>query len=680
MKKYLFLSVISIFALSLSLFSQWELCNNGIEGGSIMDISISNNKIFIITHRAGVFVSDNNAENWKEIVQEIPNKEGYAVLANDSCLFTSYYGVGLIISRDEGKTWSVEHQGLNSKYIWCLHQYGKRIYAGTDNGLYLTSDNGRNWSKLTESINTGSVYSIAVSEDNIYLGCYNGVFISYDSGKNWNVSPAIFNGKYILSIANKDDIIIAGYMGKGLFISTDKGDTWQLHDNGLKNQSCNALLFKGDSILAGTDSGIYFSIDSGKTWSLFGLDNNWIDCFAFDNTNILVGSVYRGFYLSNDLGNTWLKKNKGIINFGVNCFTSLDNTLISGSYGSGVFMTTDYGNNWNMKSINLSKSGVNSIKANGNNIFVSTSDNGFLLSTDLGETWIKKNNTLPDTNLRCIENIGNLLFIGTLRTGIFFSSDLGDTWEPRNIGLMSMGITISDIKAVKNKIYATSNNGLFVSYDFGNSWTPLSNKAISTIDVYEDTLIAGTYFGSILKSTDGGQNWQTKLDFSDFSTINSIKRKGNILFAATYDYGIYYSSDSGENWIPVSNDIEVKYFSDVYFLGDYVFICGSGVYRALLKDFETNSVEFQKMDFVDININPNPASDFIEIAAMNIEMEETDASIKIFNSLGMLVKKQAIANNSRNTRIDISELNVGVYYCVYNGNKTRVSKNFVIVR
>ena len=66
--------------------------------------------------------------------------------------------------------------------------------------------------------------------------------------------------------------------------------------------------------------------------------------------------------------------------------------------------------------------------------------------------------------------------------------------------------------------------------------------------------------------------------------------------------------------------------------------------------------------FENLNVFPNPANDILNI---NLQSEqELNTSIKIYNSLGVLVKKGAADFNSRNFNysIDVANLNSGLYF------------------
>lgn len=70
-----------------------------------------------------------------------------------------------------------------------------------------------------------------------------------------------------------------------------------------------------------------------------------------------------------------------------------------------------------------------------------------------------------------------------------------------------------------------------------------------------------------------------------------------------------------------------------------------------------------------VNIYPNPTSDFI-----NIESQNTIQDITVYNSVGQLIKRIQ-ANNLNNTRVNVSDLQNGIYYLRFlTSNKVMTTK------
>lgn len=94
-------------------------------------------------------------------------------------------------------------------------------------------------------------------------------------------------------------------------------------------------------------------------------------------------------------------------------------------------------------------------------------------------------------------------------------------------------------------------NKIIYSTDKGVNWyeakTFPSSKLISSLDAYENTIIAGTV-DSVFVSTNYGENWQyVELP----SYVTGFKRRTSGIYAAT-NKGLYKSTNSGLNWTTVN--------------------------------------------------------------------------------------------------------------------------------
>ncbi len=165
------------------------------------------------------------------------------------------------------------------------------------------------------------------------------------------------------------------------------------------------------------------------------------------------------------------------------------------------------------------------------------------------------------------------LYAGTDR-GVYRSDDAGVTWSAANAGLPAFRVeTIAIDPTSPSTLYAgtlTPNGvqsvGIFKSTDGAESWTAINDglidpiTGISPLDVWSlaidprnpKTILAGSRFSEIFKSTDGGETWRFKtlggynvgLETSafQFDPANSFQ----VLAASTQ--GLLRSIDGGETW------------------------------------------------------------------------------------------------------------------------------------
>lgn len=237
-------------------------------------------------------------------------------------------------------------------------------YAGfAGGGIFKTEDGGQTWHQASDTaFHSSSCGAITVAASNtnvLYAGMGevemrgnisfgDGVYKSIDAGKTWKhlgLKESYAIGEIAVHPKNENIVYVAamGHVWKpnkerGLYKSVDGGETWSLILKGI-NDSVGCVDVKidphnADVIYAslwkagrtpyslnagGAGSGLYKSIDAGKTWKLIsenpglpkGLNGKINVTLSYQNKNHLWASVeninHPGIYKSEDGGDTWTK-------------------------------------------------------------------------------------------------------------------------------------------------------------------------------------------------------------------------------------------------------------------------------------------------------------------------------------------------------------------------------------
>jgi hypothetical protein len=134
------------------------------------------------------------------------------------------------------------------------------LYAGgVGGGLWKSTTSGTSWEKVTPS-NQDNLPVVSICQDNtgaIYIGTGEGVFTPTEAGANANQNGA------------------PGFLGSGIWKSTDAGLTWNklssTNPTGStsiwRNVSALAVNKEGNRIFAGNMQSVYYSDDGGTTWT-----------------------------------------------------------------------------------------------------------------------------------------------------------------------------------------------------------------------------------------------------------------------------------------------------------------------------------------------------------------------------------------------------------------------------
>ena len=152
------------------------------------------------------------------------------------------------------------------------------IYTGADDGLiHITKDGGKNWVDITPDMQEGLINSIEVSPHDPAT-----VYIAFNRYKFDDFRP------YILK-------------------SIDYGNTWTVHNSGIEENSFVRVVredkVKEGLLYAGTERGIYLSVDGGSNWSKWqrNLPIVPITDLVVHQNDLVVSTQGRGFWIFDDL-------------------------------------------------------------------------------------------------------------------------------------------------------------------------------------------------------------------------------------------------------------------------------------------------------------------------------------------------------------------------------------------
>ena len=156
----------------------------------------------------------------------------------------------------------------------------KCCYAARQSGLWVSQDAGSTWYSAFDSLVVPmplSSTAVAVSPDQtLFVGVHGGILTSTDGGATWIMSalptPSPFITTIVISPNYKEDgVVLAGSMEDGVFVSEDHGKNWNAWNFGLLDQNIFCIVLSSGFIhdkrvYVGTESGIYYSKNRGRSW------------------------------------------------------------------------------------------------------------------------------------------------------------------------------------------------------------------------------------------------------------------------------------------------------------------------------------------------------------------------------------------------------------------------------
>jgi photosystem II stability/assembly factor-like uncharacterized protein len=257
--------------------------------------------------------------------------------------------------------------------------------------VYYSTNAGKSWIPYSAGIPTdATVSSFAVKENTLYASTdLHGIYSNVQGVTQWQrVDKDLPEGTDINDMAILGETFLAATFNKGILISKNRGVNWSSATLNVTQVPVRALFVKDEIIFAGTDHGIYKSIDKGDTWH----------------------QIYKGVQ--------------------VNGFTQLNGNVYA-ALSKGALISKDSGQTW--KNIYESHA-LHDISTDGQSIFAMTLGEGLLKTADDGVTWQNVNEGLGKLYTFEVKQFDNTLFAAQWQ-GIYASQNGGKTWQMIKHGL-----------------------------------------------------------------------------------------------------------------------------------------------------------------------------------------------------------------------------------------------------
>ncbi len=546
----------------------WHTKNNGTTFSPIMDNSMTQN--------IGDFAID-----WK-------SNSIYVGTGESNSSRSSYPGIGILKSNDNGSTWSniglrdshhisrvlVNPNNENHIVVAVIgHLYTKNIQRG----IFTSFDNGKTWKKsLFINDHTGAI-DLVVDPENFDIqyaafwererkawnfigsGDNSGIYKSIDGGKNWElittkgsgfptgdgvgrIGLSIFNSSIIYAVLDNQFRRPADQKKTKLsrldFKDMSKSDFLKLEDKELK-----AFISQNNFPKENDLENIKTRIQKDELYP------NDIYKFLTDANAELFDSAVIGaeVYKSVDAGKTWKKMNEDYLDgvyssygyyFGRIHVSPVDSEQIY-IYGVPLLKSNDSGKTFS--DIGASNVHVDHhdlwINPNDNNHLVLGNDGGVNISYDQGDNWIKLNQP---------------------SVGQFYSINV-DNLEPYNVygGLQDNGVWMASNNSVESPYWYESGH---------NNWTKIMGGDGMQIQIDKrnnNIVYTGLQFGNYYRldlENESRKNikprhklGQSPLRFNWQTPILISKHNQDIIYFGSNK--LHRSLDKGNNWDEISDDL-----------------------------------------------------------------------------------------------------------------------------
>lgn len=413
----------------------------------------------------------------------------------------------------------------------------------------------------------------------VIAGSHNGLlFTSSNGGASWANVP--FGGQLtgVLHALEVDPrsagTWYAGMEGdhpwtSGIYKTVDSGRTWKLLPGTSGKAVWSLALWPGnqDVIAAGTGDGIYQSVDAGGTWTRISPPENQdmrpVVSLAFDpaHRDVLYAGTTHLPWRTTDGGKSWESIHAGMIDdsdvFSIQVDTHQPESVYA-SACSGLYQSSDNASHWTK--LPTPKGAFRTWfvaldPRHEGSVFAGTTE-GLLHSEDGGKIW-RIVSTEAVRSVAFDPSVAGRLFFASTTAGMMVSTDGGRTLHDSNYGFTNRSFTmLSGAHGVlyANSVFDPGSNGVYRTDNLGLRWQRAGAQGhdIRLLSAAPDQP-AAVYAASVhglMKSADGGKTWTEKQAAPPGGRITAILAlEHETLLAATAD-GVYRSTNGG-NWAPV---------------------------------------------------------------------------------------------------------------------------------
>lgn len=120
---------------------------------------------------AGVFSSDDEGRHWTARNTTLPlGGEVYALVSNGAAVFASFFREGVYVSEDNGENWLPVNGLPNNMRVDAFASFDKYVFAGSTQGIFMTADNGKSWERIDPVGDSLTILSLVTDGTYLYAG------------------------------------------------------------------------------------------------------------------------------------------------------------------------------------------------------------------------------------------------------------------------------------------------------------------------------------------------------------------------------------------------------------------------------------------------------------------------------------------------------------------------------
>lgn len=586
-------------------FSQWSALQTPPTTNKIIGLAGDNSGQHLLAYGDDGFilVSSNGGKDWRLIKSGLTVSLNTAVFNETTRQWRIAGQAGSIIESDaDGNDLTNTPFPSSKTIIKLLPTEAGDIAIGEDGLLAFQKKNSLDWQLLEHPLDESFTDIIAANSNRYIVSTINGKIILLDmTSQKIEIIDTGYTG-YIskLLFDQQHQTLIATTANGDILLSDDGGTLWAPVATGKPYLSALAASKNGAYLFAAGDDGcVLLSDNGGRTWRRLTLPTtaNLEGIVNTQSTQWVAYGEHGALFASDDNGENWIAINRPVNDF-IHQLTQ-DN---SGTwYGAGVkglvIESRNHGSSWTLTEARTQESdyflsiitdgqsgnliaagppgtilfkqpnqtqwlqplGLNDASqgyfhqliTNNKGVIVAVAGPGAVyFSEDAGNHWHSAKDKTPHQLFAGHYDPHRELFFTAGQSGTITSSQDGQHWQTLDSRTSE---SLQCILATPFGVFAAGNNGTIVKSLDGIEWQPSETPTASTLltlfATQQKTLITTGHNGTLLRSSDQGENWLKIEVPTDTSLRMPVQdQQTGVIYIPGKNGDILYSYNDGLNW------------------------------------------------------------------------------------------------------------------------------------